>query len=114
MDSVCLILPARDAGEQLIALVDALHQQSLRAQRLIVIDSSQGKTPDCLVEKYGAKLVAIDPDNFDHGASRNLGIQRCDCELVVFLTDDVLLCDDDTLGKLIEPLLRAGDIAGPE
>jgi rhamnosyltransferase len=58
------------------------------------------------------RLVPIAPASFNHGATRNLGIEHCRGDLVWLLVQDALPVSDDWLIALIRPLREDDHVAG--
>ena len=92
---------------------DGIRQQE-RACDLEVVavdsDSTDG-TPEFL-ERQGAKLVRIPQADFNHGATRNLGIRHSHGDLVVLLVQDAVPVASDWLSHLIAPFANDSSIAG--
>jgi len=90
----------------------------LRAQEtdfdyeVLVIDSdSTDGTPE-LAERHGASVHRIPPAEFDHGATRNLGVSLSKGEYVAFLVQDAVPLDESWLATMIEDLERDPLVAG--
>jgi glycosyltransferase involved in cell wall biosynthesis len=69
----------------------------------IVIDSGSSDGTLEIVKRYPAQVVEIPPDSFNHGSTRNLGVELARGELVVFLTQDAIPANQDWLDALIRP-----------
>jgi O-antigen biosynthesis protein len=88
MRTVSVVIPVKD-GEAL--LEEAL--AGVRAQgdvELIVIDSGSRDRSREIARAADAELIEIDPGEFGHGRTRNLGAERSQGQLICFLTQDAV------------------------
>jgi rhamnosyltransferase len=99
---VTVIIPTLNAGGGFARLLHALRQQTVPCQ-LLVIDSSSSDDTVALAESFGAMTVVIRQEEFDHGATRNLAVEKAWGDLVVFLTQDAVPVDDRALENLVRP-----------
>jgi glycosyltransferase involved in cell wall biosynthesis len=86
VQSVSVIIPVRDGERWLGAVLAAVRAQG--EVELIVIDSGSRDRSPALGREAGAELIQIDPGEFGHGRTRNLGAERSSGELICFLTQD--------------------------
>ncbi|MBO0614173.1 MAG: hypothetical protein RL122_783 [Pseudomonadota bacterium] len=103
---VAVIVLTRNAGRLWPEWLKAMQQQTVRAGRYLVIDSlSEDHTAD-LAAAAGLEVQRIHPRDFSHGGTRQLAAELCpDAELLVYLTQDAILKQTDSL----ETLLRQCD-----
>jgi rhamnosyltransferase len=81
--------------------LDSIQQQSIiDDMEIIILDS--GSTDDSLkiARSYGVKVISIDPLTFDHGLTRNVGVQHASGELIYFTVQDAFLSSTDMLQKM--------------
>jgi rhamnosyltransferase len=99
---VGLIVPTLNGGTQWVTLLKQIRDQSLRPVRRLVIDSSSDDSTVALASNYGFEVVTIDRSEFDHGGTRQQAAELLDdCDILIYLTQDVLLAGSDSLSKLI-------------
>lgn len=55
----------------------------------------------------GVSVTHIEPEEFDHGGTRDMGFALSDAEILVFMTQDALPADREMLGELVKPLLKS-------
>jgi len=100
-----LIIPTLNAGEQFRTLLVQLAAQSLPTSKLIVDSQSTDGTAD-LARSFGLDVLTIERKTFNHGATRQLALEtlmsRSPLDVAIFLTQDVLLHDDDALAMLVK------------
>ena len=97
-----LIIPTLNAGEQFQRLLEQLAAQSLPTKKLIVDSESTDATAE-LAKNFGLEVLTIPRKKFNHGATRQLALERIlPLDVIIFLTQDVLLKDDDSLARLVK------------
>ncbi len=77
----------------------------------IVDSGSTDGTPE-LARRYGARVHEIPKSEFNHGATRNLGISLTDGEYVVLIVQDAVPVDGCWLSAMVENLERDERVAG--
>lgn len=101
MNSV--VIPTRNAGERFRETLEAIQAQVDSTAELVVVDSgSSDGTPE-LARRFGARTICISPESFNHGETRNLGIQEASGELCVLLVQDAVPAQQTWLANLIAP-----------
>jgi len=86
--SVSVIVPVKDGGPLLHRVLDGVRSQ--HEVELIVIDSGSMDGSQAVARAAGAELIEIQPEEFGHGRTRNLGADRSSGELICFLTQDAV------------------------
>jgi glycosyltransferase involved in cell wall biosynthesis len=110
---VSIVLLTRNGGATLPATLDAIARQRADfAYEIVAVDS--GSTDDTLplLERMAREVVAIPSRSFNHGLTRNLGIERASGELIVLLVQDALPTTDHWLARLTTPLRADARVAG--
>jgi rhamnosyltransferase len=59
--------------------------------------------------RYGARVIPIDAQDFDHGLTRDLGAEHARGRILVFLNQDAVPADDRWLERLTRPLFERSD-----
>jgi glycosyltransferase involved in cell wall biosynthesis len=88
--SVSAIVPVKDGERYLEELLSALAREG--ADEILVIDSGSRDRSVQIARDAGVELLEIDPREFGHGRTRNLGAERTSGELICFLTQDATPC----------------------
>ncbi|MBQ6296259.1 MAG: glycosyltransferase family 2 protein [Selenomonadaceae bacterium] len=97
-----LIIPTLNAGEQFQKLLSQLAAQTLSTKKLIVDSESTDGTSQ-LAKNFGLEVLTIPRKSFNHGATRQLALEKIlPLDVIIFLTQDVLLHDDESLSKLVK------------
>ena len=103
---VTVIIPTLNAGQDLPRLLQALRGQTVPCETL-VIDSSSSDNTAGIAKSFGAKIITIKQEDFDHGGTRSLAAQQAEGDVIVFLTQDAMPSDEHAVENLIRPFERA-------
>ncbi len=95
-EAISIVVPTLDAGDGFRHLCRNLEglRERLGVDVLVVDSGSRDGTPE-RAERHGLRVHPIDPREFGHGKTRNLGVRLTRGEVVCFLTQDVLPCTPD-------------------
>ena len=98
-----LIVPTLNAGSQWSDWIALLKSQSLQPDRVLVVDSSSDDQTIQLARQAGFEVLSIQRSDFNHGATRQLAANHLsDAEILIYLTQDALLADNNALKYLVE------------
>jgi rhamnosyltransferase len=108
---ISVVIPIYNAGPCFQNLLDSLETQSLKPTQItIIVSESTSKTRE-IAESRNCKVIAINRTDFDHGATRNLGVAQTDTEFVIFLTQDATPANKHMIAELIKPMQTDSSIA---
>lgn len=97
-----LIIPTFNAGKNFEKLLEQIQSQTLPIKKLVVDSESTDGTPE-LAKKFGFKVLAVQRKNFNHGATRQLALEKLlPLDVIIFITQDIFLHDETTLETLVE------------
>ena len=100
--SVIVILTCN--GEKTIKkLLESLKSQKVQRKMLIIDSESDDSTMKIIDEmKMDIEVKRIRRADFNHGATRQMAVDMCrKAEYFVFLTQDVIMAENDTIEKLL-------------
>ena len=86
MSTVSVVIPVKDGERYLQELLTALRSEA--PEEILVIDSGSRDRSVEIARAAGVRLLEIEPGEFAHGATRNLGAELTSGELICFLTQD--------------------------
>ena len=86
--SVSVVVPVKDGGPGLRACLEGVRAQG--ELELLVIDSGSRDGSQATARELADELIEIEPAEFGHGRTRNLGAARASGELICFLTQDAI------------------------
>ncbi|MGC2047297.1 MAG: glycosyltransferase [Gallionella sp.] len=99
--SYVICIPTLNAGKFAQELIAGLRQQRVPTPTLVIDSGSSDGTPE-LFEHEGFRVHRIPCEAFNHGATRSLCVEmNPDAEIVIFLTQDALLSDSNSLSLLL-------------
>jgi rhamnosyltransferase len=107
---VAVVIPTHNGGETFLRVLAGLRSQSLAPQTILVLDSGSvdATIPQALA--CGARVHKIRAQEFNHGATRELGRQLVKADYYLFMTQDALPAHPDLLENLVKPLIDRQDI----
>ncbi len=100
---VQIIIPVCNPDKRFMALLKMLREQTCPAYRLLIIDSgAEAGYTDSMRDWPQAEVKRIPPEEFNHGGTRQLGVEMCpQSDVYVFLTQDAIPAGTDSLEKLV-------------
>ena len=110
VEKVDVIIPVYKPDGKFLALIEKLEQQSVPVNRIIVMNTEQ-KYFDRLI--YGTSFQKdhrnitvkhLSKREFDHGRTRNNGVQCSDTEYFIMMTQDAVPADEFLVEKLLQAL----------
>ena len=110
---VSIVLPTRNGAPTLPAVLDAIAgQRTDFTFEVIAVDSSSTDGTAELLRARADRLISIPGDAFDHGLTRNAGVEQARGELVVLMVQDAVPASDAWLASLTAPLREDPRVAG--
>ncbi len=106
-----IIIPTCNASKHLPSLLKSLKSQTIRDYELIIIDSSSTDNTIEIAKSFDAHIIKIEKDEFDHGGTRTLAAKQAQGEIIIYLSQDSLPCDNKSLENLIKPFSEDKTIA---
>lgn len=105
-----IIVPVRNGGARWREAADALQAALPDPSLAVVVDSASTDGSDQVASERGFELVRIDPRTFNHGATRQMAVDRfcADSGFVVFLTHDAVLQEPEGLAVLLAAFADPG------
>ncbi|MDI6723942.1 MAG: glycosyltransferase [Methanobacterium sp.] len=102
---ISIILLTKDGGSRLEELMKSIRDQKYDGNiEIIAVDSGSKDDTVNILKKYNARVFEISPEDFHHSKTRNLGAQKSNRDILVYLTQDALPLDDYFLANLLKPL----------
>lgn len=99
---VGLVIPTLNAGEEWNACLQSVASQTLRPQRLVVVDSASSDATASVAESAGFEVISIERSQFNHGGTRQWAAEYLvDCEIIVFLTQDAVPADGAAFAEIV-------------
>src|SRR5215207_3614267 len=109
---VSVVIPTLNAGHRFGELLEKLSAQKGDFDlEIVVVDSGSTDGTAELAERYGATVHRIRRQEFNHGATRNLGISLTHGKYVALTVQDAVPLDTRWLAAMVENLERDGRVA---
>jgi GT2 family glycosyltransferase len=110
---ISLLMPLRNAAEDLRQTLPLVFDQELDAElELVAVDSGSSDATIEVLEEFDATVLAIPPEDFDHGLTRNLAAEHASGDILVFLNARTRPCGRDWLAPLVATLESDPSVAG--
>jgi rhamnosyltransferase len=94
-------------------VLDGISRQRVDfSTEIVAVDSSSTDGTAELLRRRAVRVISIPTEDFDHGLTRNFGIEHAKGELVVMLVQDAVPASDRWLAELVKPLLAECRVAG--
>ncbi|MEX2030830.1 MAG: glycosyltransferase [Anaerolineales bacterium] len=98
------MIPTRNGGSLFERVLEKIRGQLVEGGvEIVVVDSGSSDQTVEVARRHGARLFQIAPRDFNHGLTRNHGIEQARGEIVVLMTQDALPANPHLMEKLIEP-----------
>lgn len=100
---ISVIVPTFNGARLLERLLESLRSQSVPCE-LVIIDSSSGDDTSSVARLWGARVISIAREDFSHGRTRNIAAGEASGDILVFMTQDAVPVDRQSLEALVSPL----------
>ena len=111
--SVGVVIPTYNGGplfDEVLARVS--DQETDFPYEVLCIDSGSRDETHEIIAKHGARRIVIEPCTFNHGLTRNRGIEEIGTDLVALLVQDATPADGKWLASLVRGFERSDRVAG--
>ena len=106
-----VIIPTYKPGKEFEKLIGRLQKQEYPIHKIIIINTRTDIFPDELDRSnYEIEITHIEPDQFDHGGTRNMGAGMSDADIVVYMTQDAIPVDEKLIGTFAKIFEENPDI----
>ena len=86
---ISVVIPVKNGSAWLDDTIPAILNQKISGQfEILVIDSGSTDNTLSIVKKYPIRLIQIDPEDFNHGLTRNLGVRESKGKYIVMTVQD--------------------------
>lgn len=105
-----VIIPTYKPGKALFALLDSLLAQTLPVHQIILMNTEEGYFEELICgtrfyEKYDrVKVYHLSKEEFDHGKTRHLAVEKSQGDVFVMMTQDAMPADERLLEELTKNL----------
>lgn len=108
-ESVSIIIPTLNAAAEIRSLLDMLHQQTCIPDEILIVDSdSEDDTIEVASQYPLVRIIKIKRADFDHGGTRDFAIRAAKGDIVLFLTQDAVPCDNRYVDSIVRSVMQEG------
>jgi glycosyltransferase involved in cell wall biosynthesis len=101
--SISVIIPVKNESQKIAACLDGILKQTIPAEEIIVIDSgSTDGTQEIATAFPKVRLVEIKSEKFNHGGTRNLGVNNAKGDYLLFTVGDARPVTDKWIQELLD------------
>ncbi len=109
---VSVVIPTKNAGHEFEHILSMIAQQKgVGSVEVIVVDSGSTDNTLSAAKAHGAKIVKINPSEFNHGETRNLGASFATGDYLLFLTQDAVPVGDYWLYWMVRVIMSDSRVA---
>ena len=101
--NISAIIPSLNAVSVLEPLVTSLRGQTMPLRVIIVVDSESTDGTSQLAQDLGCTVLPIARTDFNHGGTRNFASIHAQGDILVFMTQDVVLENPKALEEIVLP-----------
>lgn len=101
MLNISVIIPVRNGEATLQKCLQSIREQTIGSSvEILILDTSSTDNSTSIAERFGAKVIHIEPVDFSHGGTRNLGAKMAAGELLYYTVQDARISSKDMLEKM--------------
>ncbi len=110
---VSVVIPVKNGARTLKECLEGIFSQDVAFPlEVLAIDSGSTDGSLDILRSFPVTVLSIEPGEFNHGDTRNLGAMETDGDLIVFTVQDAYPADRSWLSRLIGNLVKDPEVAG--
>ena len=114
--TVDVVIPTYQPGTDVVEQIEWLNRQTYPADNIIIMNTEQEFWEKSGIETIlkerqlmgRIRLFHVTKQEFDHGATRDLGIRHSQADVVICMTQDAMPCDEHLIEELVKGLAKPG------
>lgn len=99
---VTVIIPVKNGAQTLEKCLSSIRNQTVENVEIIVLDSMSDDDSKEIALKFDAKIIEIPEGTFNHGLTRNTGVQYARGDLLFYTVQDAFLSGNNLLEKMVK------------
>lgn len=109
---ISIVIPVKNGISTLAECLKGIQKQTVYDKcEIIILDSGSTDGSLELLKNYKTRIINIVPETFNHGATRNLGVNAAKGEYIVMTVQDAAATDEYWLEKMLRHF-KDRDVAG--
>lgn len=106
MPSVSVVIPVRNGVRSIRDCIEGILHQTMPVGEIVVVDSGSTDGTREILEFYSdVRVIGIEPSEFNHGETRNLGARATTGDWIAFTVQDARPADATWLERLVEGVM---------
>ena len=107
---IALIIPTLNASSHLGKLLPAIAMQTLKPDVFLIMDSESNDDTALQCQAAGARVELVSREEFNHGGTRRRATELVDADVYVFITQDAIFANENTLKELCSVFLENNSV----
>ncbi len=108
---ISVIIPTLNGGAILRHTLKQLSVQSVKADELLIVDSSSNDDTVAIAKEFEADVIVVSRKEFDHGGTRSMAARLATGDILIFFTQDAVPVSHTVVAELIAPFTENSSIA---
>lgn len=98
---ISVIIPVKNGSQTLEKCLQSIRKQTCANEiEIIILDSQSTDNSRDIAALYGAMVIEVKKQDFNHGLTRNLGVKYASGELLFFTVQDAFMADEHNLENM--------------
>ena len=111
MMTVDVIIPTYRPDKKFEYLIERLQKQEYPIHKIMILNTvTDMGLPEIKRTPYPVEVTEISLEDFDHGATRNLGARASDADILIYLTQDAVPADRRLITEFVNVFEKYRDI----
>lgn len=98
--NISIVIPVRNGGATLRRCLASLKKQTIQPLEIVILDTASIDNSREIAKEFGAKIIDIQAEDFDHGLTRNEGVRHCSGDLIYMTVQDAWIPDPEMFEKM--------------
>jgi len=99
---ISVVIPVKNEEKRISACLEGILSQVVPVYEIIVIDSGSSDSTQAIASSYpSVRVIGIQPEQFNHGDTRNLGVELARGEYILFTVGDAWAFDEQWTKNLL-------------
>ena len=100
---ISVVIPVKNGAATIRQCLESLTGQTIaRQMEIILIDSGSTDDTTRIAAEFAVQVLSIPAESFNHGLTRNLGVDNAKGEFIYFTVQDARLSSKDALQRMVE------------
>jgi len=101
LPKLSVIIPVKNGADTLNRCLTSVRNQiGFGSIEIIILDSNSTDHSVAIANDFGARVLSISPKEFNHGLTRNLGVNFSKADFIFFTVQDAWLSEPDMLHRM--------------